>query len=323
MAGSSLFGSLYPCTLLSEGQMSSSNSKNYFGLSDDYSSKDNSRVAIVPVPYEATTSYGKGTKDGPKAMLEASQQVELFDDELWIEPFKIGIHTSESLKVDAATGESDDAFSSVAESIKPLIHSDKFPILLGGEHSITLGGVKGCLDKYPNLSVLQIAAHSNLRSSYEGNSHSHASVGFQVYKALPAPVMTQVGIRNISWEEVAWMEEEEPNISIFWARNQNKWDVSEIINTLSNDVYLSISVDALDCGIMPATGAPEPGGIDWYQLMELIKLVCVRKNVVASDITELSPIKGMHAPNFLAAKLMYKLIGYRFALDLGVTKKYL
>lgn len=323
MAGSSLFGSLYPCTPKSEGQMSSSNSKNYFGLSDDYSSKDNSRVAIVPVPYEATTSYGKGTKDGPKAMLEASQQVELFDDELWIEPFKIGIHTTESVKVEAATSESDDAFSSVAESIKPLIHSDKFPILLGGEHSITLGGVKGCLDKYPNLSVLQIAAHSNLRSSYEGNSHSHASVGFQVYKALSAPIMTQVGIRNISWEEVAWMEEEEPNISIFWARNQNKWDVSEIINTLSNDVYLSISVDALDCGIMPATGAPEPGGIDWYQLMELIKLVCVRKNVVAADITELSPIKGMHAPNFLAAKLMYKLIGYRFALDLGVTKKYL
>jgi agmatinase len=324
LAGNSLSGFQYPfCTLQSEGLMSSSNSKNYFGLSEDYSSRDNSRVAIVPVPYEATTSYGKGTKDGPKAMLEASQQVELFDDELWIEPFKIGIHTMEAVQVEALTSESENAFSGLADSIKPLVHSDKFPILLGGEHSLTLGGVKGCLEKYPNLSVLQLAAHSNLRSSYDGNSHSHASVGFQVYKALSNPAMTQVGIRNISWEEVAWMEEEEPNISIFWARNQNKWDVSEIINTLSNDVYLSISVDALDCGIMPATGAPEPGGMDWYQLMEVIKLVCVRKNVVAADITELSPIKGMHAPNFLAAKLLYKLIGYRFALDLGVTKKYL
>ncbi|CAN5330573.1 agmatinase [soil metagenome] len=303
--------------------MSSSNSKNYFGLSEDYSDKDKSRVAIVPVPYEATTSYGKGTKDGPEAMLVASQQVELFDDELWIEPFKIGIHTADAVKIDAAANESESAFDGLADTVKPLINSDKFPILLGGEHSLTLGGVKGCLEKYPGLSVLQIAAHSNLRSSYEGNTHSHASVGFQVYKALTTPAMTQVGIRNISWEEVAWMEEEEPNLSIFWARNQSKWDVGEIINTLSNDVYLSISVDALDCGIMPATGAPEPGGIDWYQLMELIKLVCVRKNVVAADITELSPIPGLHAPNFLAAKLMYKLIGYRFALDLGVTKKYL
>lgn len=168
LAGNSLSGFQYPfCTLQSEGLMSSSNSKNYFGLSEDYSGRDNSRVAIVPVPYEATTSYGKGTKDGPKAMLEASQQVELFDDELWIEPFKIGIHTMEAVQVEALTSESENAFSGLADSIKPLVHSDKFPILLGGEHSLTLGGVKGCLEKYPNLSVLQIAAHSNLRSSYD------------------------------------------------------------------------------------------------------------------------------------------------------------
>ncbi len=303
--------------------MPSSKSQNYFGLSDDYASKDNSRVVVVPIPYETSTTYGKGAKEGPKAMLEASQHVELFDDELWTEPFKIGIHTMKTVELDPVTTESENAFSSLVDAVKPLVETDKFPILLGGEHSLTLGGVKSCLDRYPNLSVLQIAAHSNLRSSYDGNSHSHASVGFQVYKVLPTPVMTQVGIRNISWEEVAWMEEEEPNISIFWARNQDKWDVAEIINTLSDNVYLSISMDGLDCGIMPATGAPEPGGLDWYQLMELIKTVCVRKNVVAADLTELSPIKGMNAPNFLAAKIIYKLIGYRFALDLGVTKKYL
>jgi len=303
--------------------MLSTKTQNYFGLSEDYSSREKSRVAIVPIPYETSTSYGKGAKGGPKAILDASQQVELFDDELWTEPFKIGIHTMQPLELEAVTTESDNAFSTLVETVKPLVDADKFPILLGGEHSLTLGGVKSCLEKYPNLSVLQIAAHSNLRSSYEGNSHSHASVGFQVYKALPKPLITQVGIRNVSWEEVAWMEEEEPNISIFWARNQSKWDIAEIINTLSEDVYLSISMDGLDSGIMPATGAPEPGGLDWYQLMEVIKTLCVRKNVVAADLTELSPLKDMHAPNFLAAKLIYKLIGYRFALDLGVTKKYL
>jgi len=303
--------------------MSSIASKNYFGLSADHSERDNSRVAIIPVPYEATTSYGKGTKDGPKAILEASHQVELFDDELWIEPFKIGVHTTASVKMEAVTSESEDPFKEVTDVVRPLLDGDKFPIIVGGERSISLGGVKGCIGKYPNLSILQLDAHCDLRASYEGNDYSHASAAFQMYKALPDPRITQVGVRNVSWEEVAWMEEDEPQINIFWARNKAKWDYNEIINTLSDNVYLSINVNVLDCGIMPATGTPEPGGIDWYQLMDLIKQVCVRKNVVCADLTELSPIKGMSAPNFLAAKLLYKLIGYRFALDLGVTKKYL
>jgi agmatinase len=303
--------------------MSSSTAKNYFGLSADYSNRDNSRVAIIPVPYEATTSYGKGTKDGPKAMLDASQQVELFDDELWIEPFKIGVHTVASIKMETVTSDTEKPFQELIDVVRPLVDGNKFPIIVGGEHSISLGGVKGCVDKFPGLSVLQLDAHCDLRASYEGNDYSHASTAFQIYKTLPRPRITQVGVRNVSWEEVAWMEEDEPNINIFWARNKAKWDYNEIINTLSDDVYLSVNVNALDCGIMPATGAPEPGGMDWYQLMELIKLVCVRKNVVCADVTELSPIKGLSAPNFVAAKLVYKLIGYRFALDLGVTKKYL
>ena len=303
--------------------MSSSSAKNYFGLSADYSGRDNSRVAIIPVPYEATTSYGKGTKEGPKAILEASHQVELFDDELWIEPFKIGVHTTSTVKIEAVGNDSEAPFKELADVVGPLLDGDKFPIIVGGERSISLGGVKGCIEKFPNLSVLQLDAHCDLRASYEGNEYSHASAAFQIYKTLPNPRITQVGVRNVSWEEVAWMEEDEPQINIFWARNKAKWDYNEIINTLSDNVYLSINVNVLDSGMMPATGAPEPGGIDWYQLMDIIKQVCVRKNVVCADLTELSPIKGMSAPNFLAAKLLYKLIGYRFALDLGVTKKYL
>jgi agmatinase len=294
----------------------------YFGLPEQYSSQKNSRAVVVPCPYEATTSYGKGTKNGPKAILEASQQVELFDDELWTEPHKIGIHTHKEVKMAAVTGKTEQPFHALYEAVKPLVEFGKFPIVLGGEHSLTLGAVRACAERYPDLSVLQVDAHADCRKSYEGNPYSHASVSYHIYKNLPQPLITQVGIRNISSEEVEWMEGEKPNINIFWARQQKSWNFQDIVNTLSDNVYLTIDVDGLDGSVMPSTGTPEPGGMNWYQLMELIKVLCVRKNVVAADIVELSPLKGLNAPDFLCAKLLYKIIGYRFALDLGVTKKY-
>lgn len=296
---------------------------NYFGLPEEFSSPENSKVVILPVPYEATTSYGQGTKNGPAAILEASQQVELFDDELWVEPYKIGICTGDEIKMGAVSGSTKQPFVELTDAVRPLVEFSKFPIVLGGEHSLTLGAVKACNHKYPDLSILQVDAHCDLRPSYEGNPHSHASVSYQLYKSLKRPLITQVGIRNVSMDEVAWMEEEQPNINIFWARNKDKWNFHDIVETLSENVYLTIDVDGLDGSIMPSTGTPEPGGMDWYQLMELIKQVCVRRNVVACDIVELSPIKGLNAPDFLVAKLLYKLVGYRFALELGVTKKYL
>ena len=170
---------------------------------------------------------------------------------------------------------------------------------------------------------MQIDAHGDLRKSYDGNPYSHASVAYHVYKALPQPLITQVGIRNISQEEVNWLEEDKPNINIFWARHQDRWNFHEIIHTLSDNVYLTIDVDGLDSSVMPSTGTPEPGGMSWYHLIELIKVLCIRKNVVGADIVELAPIANLHAPDFLVAKLLYKLIGYRYALELGVTKKYL
>ncbi|HEY9869708.1 MAG TPA: agmatinase [Candidatus Obscuribacterales bacterium] len=297
--------------------------RTYFGLPDEYSSPENSMVAIVPVPYEATTSYGKGTKNGPSAVLEASQQVELFDDELWVEPYKVGIQTVSPVVMEPVTAETENPFHELREVIAPVIEFGKFPIIIGGEHSLSLGAVAACADRHPDLSILQIDAHADCRASYEGNPYSHASVSYHIYKGLPEPLITQVGIRNISAEEVAWMEEEKPRINIFWARHQDRWNLHEIISTLSDNVYLTIDLDGLDCGVMPSTGTPEPGGISWYQLMELVKLVCVRKNVVAADIVELAPIPGLHAPDFLAAKLVYKIIGYKFALELGVTKRYL
>jgi agmatinase len=183
--------------------------------------------------------------------------------------------------------------------------------------------VRACAERFNDLSVLQINAHCDLHQSYDGNLYSHASFSYQIYKALPQPLITQVGIRNISAEEVHWLEKDEPRVNIFWARQQNAWNLEQIVHTLSDNVYLNVDVDGLDPSIMPSTGTPEPGGITWYQLTELIKLLCVHKNVVAADFVELSPIENLHAPDFLVAKLIYKLIGYRFAMELGVTKKYL
>lgn len=294
----------------------------FLGLSPKYSSAASARVHIIPVPYEHTTSYKQGTADGPRAILEASQEVELFDDELWIEPFKIGVHTAEPVDMARVQSGESKPFQSLYETVKPLVDNDKFPLVIGGEHSLTLGAVRACSERHKDLSILQVGAHCDLRPAYEGDPYSHASISYRLYESLPTPLMTQVGIRNVSWQEARWMETETPKINIYWARMQDKWNFNEIVNTLSDNVYLTIDVGGLDSGIMPATGAPEPGGMNWYQLMELIKHVCVRKNVVGADIVELSPIAGLHAPDFLVAKLAYKLIGYRFALELGVTKKY-
>lgn len=299
------------------------NLSNYFGLPEEFSSPENSKVVIVPVPYEATTSYGKGTKEGPAAVLEASQQVELFDEELWVEPYKIGIQTLSPVEIPPVDGGTENPFHELREIVGPLIEFGKFPVIVGGEHSLILGSVAACADRYDDLSILHFDAHADCRESYEGNPHSHASVIHHIYKGLPNPMITQVGVRNISAEEIAWLEQEKPRINIFWGHNLDRWNYNEIVSTLSDNVYLTIDLDALDSGIMPSTGTPEPGGMSWYQMTDLIKLLCVRKNVVAADIVELSPIKGLHAPDFLAAKLIYKLIGYRFALELGVSKRYL
>ena len=294
----------------------------FLGLSPKYSSAASARVHVIPVPYEHTTNYKQGTADGPRAILDASQEVELFDDELWIEPFKIGVHTAEPIDMARVQSGESKPFQSLYEAVKPLVDTDKFPLVIGGEHSLTLGAVRACAERHKDLSILQVGAHCDLRPAYEGDPYSHASIGYRLYESLPNPLITQVGVRNVSWQEARWMETETPKINIYWARMQDKWNFNEIVNTLSDNVYLSIDVGGLDSGIMPSTGSPEPGGMNWYQLMELIKHVCVRKNVVGADIVELSPIAGLHAPDFLVAKLAYKLIGYRFALELGVTKKY-
>ncbi len=294
----------------------------YFSLPEEYSTHESSRVVIIPVPYESATSH-RGTKNGPKAVLTASQSVELFDDELWVEPYKIGIQTAPEVHMAPVTTSSKQPFKELYDVVLPLVEFGKFPIIIGGEHALTFGAVLACAERYPDLSILHVDAHSDLRKPDQAKPYSHASIAYNLYQTLPQPIITQVGVRNISADEVAWLEEEKPRINIYYARRQNRWNWREIVQTLSENVYLTIDVDCLDPSFMPSTGAPEPGGMSWQQLTDLVKTVCINKNVVAADIVDLTPIKTLFAPDFLVAKLLYKIIGYRFALDLGVTKKYL
>ncbi len=255
-------------------------------------------VVILPVPFEATTSYGHGTKNGPKAIIEASQQVELFDPEL-------GDEIQNLVKIATApeaVGERGE-LQSIASG-----YTDKFLISLGGEHSITPELIKPFISKYEDLSVLQIDAHTDMRDEWEGSKYSHACAMRRVQEQGVTKII-QVGIRNTAKEEQKYLNYD----NIFW---RNKFDLNKILEKLSDNVYLTFDVDGLDVSIMPATGTPEPGGISYEQAEALLKAIRKRKNVVAADFVELSPIKDIPAYDFLVAKLIFKLIGYKYAPQL-------
>lgn len=305
-----------------------SDNANFFNLPADYSQPENSRVVIVPVPYSsANGKSAKGVAQGPTAVRDASVATETFDDELWVEPFKIGIHTAEPVKIKALEAQTEKPFSELTDVVSPLLRNQKFPIIVGGEHSLSIGAVRACVNQYPDLSILQIDSSTDFDDSFQrdpqASPYQAKSTAYHLYKLLPTPHITQVGIRNISANEAEWIENEQPNISTFWARNQDSWNMNEMLASLSDNVYLSIDVSALDSAVMPATKYSDPGGINWWEMLEIIKHVLVRKNVVAVDICEFSPIENLNAPALLVAKLIYKIVGYKYALDLGVTKKYL
>ncbi len=293
-------------------------SNNFLNIPTKYSDYKNSKAAVIPFPYEVSTSYGKGTKFGPDAIISASSQVELFDEEFKEEVYKkIGICTLPKIKY--TNGNSDKFYLPLVKEIKKINFLNKFPIVLGGEHSITLGAVLSVKEKYKSFSVLQFDAHSDLRDSYEKNKFSHACVMRRILEQNAVKNLVQIGIRNISNDqkdgsEFDFYKKNQNKIKIFWAKDCLKWKIKEIIKNLENNVYLTFDVDVFDPSIMPSTGTPEPGGINWYQALEIIKEVFRQKNVIACDLVELSPIKKFFAPDFLVAKLIYKIIGYKFLL---------
>lgn len=291
--------------------------KNFLNIEPQYSQLNKSKAVIVPFGYEASTSYKTGTKNGPRAIISASSQVELFDEELEKEVYKeVGVCTVSEPKL--KTGKN--FYKPLARKIFELVSLNKFPVVLGGEHTISFGGASGVAKKYKSFSVLHFDAHADLRDTYEGNKFSHACVMRRVQELPEVKNLVQIGIRNISNEknegsEFDFYKKNKDKIKIFWARDKEAWDIEYILKNLEKDVYLTFDVDVFDPSIMPSTGTPEPGGLYWNEVLKILKQVFLKKNVIAADFVELCPSKGFPAPDFMVAKLIYKTIGYKFLPD--------
>jgi agmatinase len=283
----------------------------FLGLDEEASSISSSKALIISVPYESTTSWGGGTQGGPAAIISASRYIELWDQELGTDPSTVGIHTLPALELtrggaEAAMEELEEAFGKILDASQGL-----FPVMLGGEHSISAPAIRAVaarLDSRP--TVLQLDAHADLRDRFEGTPASHASAMRRVLKVAD---LVGVGIRGISKEEVD-VAEAEPGVTLIYADEMWEDDawMDWAMEALGDPVYLTFDVDFLDPSFMPSTGTPEPGGGDWYRTLRFLKRVFRERRVVACDVVELAPIPGMPAPDFLVAKLVYKLIGYRF-----------
>ncbi len=282
---------------------------NFGGLDEEFTRPDSSRIVILPIPFERTTTYGKGTRLGPREIIEASRNMELFDEEAGAEVFRLGIHTLPEAVTDDLE-KIEDCMERFYSITRGLLDRDKFIVTLGGEHSITFPIVRAHKEKFPELSVLQIDAHADLRHSYDGTIYSHASVMRRIVDLCP---LVQVGIRSISREEAD--ELSALRTRIIWAREigpEGDW-IERALEGLSRDVYLTIDIDGLDPSIVPSTGTPEPGGLGWYETLSLVKRLASTRNVVGFDLVELMPLPGLSAPNFLAARLVYKILNYVFA----------
>ncbi len=268
------------------------------------------KVIIVPFGLEKTVSYGGGTKNGPKEIIKASHQVELFDEELNKEPYKeIGIKT---LKPFAIKKNIEQALKQLSRINKRIIDNSKFPLVFGGEHSITPGSIEPITNKYDNITLLHFDAHADLRESYQGEKFSHASAIKRCLDYKNVKVVS-FGIRNLSKTEMDFYNENRDRIEIFWCKDKKNWDLGHINQFFENKtVYITFDVDGFDASIMPATGTPEPGGLLWEDVLPIIKKVCQISNVVGADINELAPIKNFNSYNFLIAKLAYKILAYTF-----------
>ena len=285
-----------------------SNKKGFLGTDNTNSKKES--VVIVPFGLEKTVSYGGGTSKGPKEIIKASHQVELFDEDLNKEPYKkIGIKTLKPFPIKKNIVE---ALKQIENINKILLDKKKFPLTLGGEHSLTAGAIRPFVKKFGKICLLHFDAHADLRNSYNGNKFSHASAIRRCLDNSNVSVIS-FGIRNISSSEIPFMKKNKKRIKIYWAKDKKKWNLHEFKKIIKNKkIYITFDVDGLDLSIMPATGTPEPGGLFWDETMNIIKIAAKSSHIVGADINELSPIKGFDSYNFLAAKLAYKIISYSF-----------
>jgi agmatinase len=271
---------------------------------------DDAAVVVLPVPLDRTTSYVGGTRNGPHEILQASSHMELWDEEMRADIHRVGIFTLPEMEL--PFGDMGAVMDEIERVAYEAIGRGKFLVALGGEHSITPPLVSAAARKYEQLSLLQIDAHADMRDAYLGTLHSHACA---MRRSLRFAKITQVGIRSLSTEEAEVIGQ--LNTTVFWDTHMRKdpnW-IDRVVDSLNQNVYVSIDVDGMDPAIMPATGTPEPGGLSWPEITSLLRAVAEHRRVVSADVVELSPIPGMVAPNFLCAKLVYKLLTYRYAAD--------
>ena len=285
-----------------------SNKNGFLGIDNKVNFKE--KVVVVPFGLEKTVSYGGGTKNGPKEIIKASHQVELYDEELSCEPYKkIGIKTLRPFKIDKNIKK---ALSKMSKINEEILDKKLFPMTFGGELSITPGCIAPFVKKYKDICLLHFDAHADLRESYNGEKFSHASA---IKRCLDYPNVSLIsfGIRNISESEIPFLKKNSSRINIFWAKDKSKWNLNKFKKLIKNKtVYLTFDVDGLDSSIMPATGTPEPGGLLWDETLNIIRIAAKNSKIVGADINELSPIKGFNSYNFLVAKLAYKILSYKF-----------
>ncbi len=289
--------------------------RNFFGIEKQYSSFETSKVVILPVPYEQTVSYGGGTSKGPDAILKASQYVEFFDEETKREIYKEhGVATLPPLLFEKKRDEA--ALQQIYDAVLNTIERQKFIVILGGEHTISSSAIAAHAKLYPDLSVLHFDAHSDLRSEYQGNKYSHASVMARVCEFLDPHHLVQAGIRAQCKEEAEFIRDR--GIHTFYAHEIRRgtytkilkyWD-DYVVENLTDHVYLSFDVDAFDPSIMPATGTPEPNGLLWDEVMHCLRKVTQKRQIVGCDVVEFAPIKGLHHADVTTAKLVSKILNY-------------
>jgi agmatinase len=266
------------------------------------------RAVIVPFGLEASVSYGAGTAAGPAAILKASQQLELYDDELGREAYLdygVAVLREPAIATPIAA-----ALEQVQSLVEAVLAAGKFPLVLGGEHSLTAGAIRPLLARHEDLVVLQFDAHADLRDGYLGEPYSHAAAMRRVLDHAGVSLI-QVGLRSVAATEAAYMDQHRDRISVYWAKDQATWDIDGLVQQLSGrPLYVSFDIDALDAAVMPATGTPTPGGLGYWQALALLRRACAAGRVVGADLVEFAPIASLHAYDYTAAALAYKLLTY-------------
>lgn len=293
----------------------------FLGLpAKDAASPKEAQAVIIPFGLEASVSYGGGTAKGPQAMINASHEVELFDDEFWCEPFReYGVVTAKAEKIQKNLPKALEQLEGLVEHVLEL---GKFPMTFGGEHSITAGTIRPFAKRYKDLHVLHFDAHADLRDGYDGEHYSHASALRRVLDYKNVTKLCSFGIRNISQSEIPFLEKNGKRVKIYWAREKAKWNIKEIVSHFKGkNVYVTFDIDGLDASLMPATGTPEPGGLFWDECMTIIREVAKVSTFVGADVNELAPRPELHSCDFLAAKLAYKIMNHAFLTSKRGAKK--